>query len=381
MSRRLLFVVNELDFFLSHRLPLALAARDAGYDVHVATRPGTSTARLLALGFPHHCVPLSRSGKNVLVELRSIWTIWRLMRELRPDIVHLVTIKPVLYGGIAARIAGVPCAVAAVSGLGFVFTGVGLQSRLLRGVVTALYRAALAHPNLCVIFQNPTDRQVLVGAGVVPAAATKMIPGSGVDLAEYAHVPEPAGPAIVVFAARLLKDKGVGEFVAAARRLRTAGSSARFLIAGTPDLGNPASVTQDDVDRWRADGDVELLGHRRDIAQLFAASHIVALPSYYGEGLPKVLVEAASCGRPVVTTDFPGCRDAIEPDVTGLLVPPRDVGALAEALRRLIEDPPLRQAMGAAARRLAQRRYAIQQIVALHLDVYRMLVEASQRPA
>ena len=247
--------------------------------------------------------------------------------------------------------------------------------------MTALYRAALAHPNLCVIFQNPTDRQVLVGAGVVSAAATRLIPGSGVDLAEYAHVPEPAGPAIVVFAARLLKDKGVGEFVAAAGQLRAAGSRARFLIAGTPDLGNPASVTQDDVERWRAKGDVELLGHRRDIAQLFAASHIVALPSYYGEGLPKVLVEAASCGRPVVTTDFPGCRDAIEPDVTGLLIPPRDVGALAEALRRLIEDPSLRQAMGAAARRLAQRRYAIQQIVALHLDVYRMLIEASQRRA
>lgn len=369
-AARLLIVVNELEFFLSHRLPVALAARDAGMQVHVATRASERAASLAALGLVHHAVPMSRSGMHPLEELRSLLALRRLMRELQPSLVHLVTIKPVLYGGIAARLAGVPAVVAAISGLGLVFSRQGLRASLLRGIVTALYRAALTQRRLRVIFQNPTDRDTLVGAGLVDAARTTMIPGSGVDLAQYAQAPEPDGVPCVLFAARLLKDKGVVEFVTAARQLRQEGCPARFLVAGTPDPGNPTSVTAADLARWKAEGDVELLGFRSDMASLLAACHVVALPSYYGEGLPKVLVEAAACGRAVVTTDFPGCRDAIEPDVSGLLVPPRDVPALAAALRRLVGDRGLRQRMGAAGRRLAEQRYAIEQIVAQHLRIY-----------
>jgi glycosyltransferase involved in cell wall biosynthesis len=373
LRRRLLFVVNELDFFLSHRLPLAIAARGAGYEVHVATRPGENAPQLRTLGFEHHTLELSRSGKNPFVELMSVWYLWK----LRPDVSHLVTIKPVLYGGLAARLAGVPGVVAAVSGLGFVFTSQRPGAHTLRRIVTALYRLALGHPNLRVIFQNPADRSLLMDLGVVRPEQSVMIPGSGIDLHEYREAPEPEGEPVVVMAARLLKDKGVAEFVGAARQLRREGVRARFALAGEPDPGNPLSVGEHDLAAWRASGDVELLGFRRDVADLFAASHIVVLPSYYGEGLPKVLAEAAACGRAVITTDWPGCRDAIEVDVTGVLVPVKDVNSLSQAIRRLIEDHQLRQRMGRAGRLLAERRYAIGSVVAAHLAVYAEVVARS----
>ena len=372
MNRRLLFVVNEAGFFLSHRLPLAIAARNAGYQVHVATRPGDGTADLVGRGFAHHAVQMSRSGRNPLAELRSLLALVALMRRLDPAIVHLVTIKPVLYGGIASRLAGIPAVVAAISGLGFVFSGDSWKARILRPFVTALYRLALKHRNLRVIFQNPADRKVFVAAGLVDARHTTLIAGSGVDLREYAESAEPGGLTTVVLAARLLKDKGVFEFVGAAKQLRSEGLRARFLLAGEPDPGNPASVGAQDIAAWKAAGDVEVLGFRSDIATLFSQAHIVVLPSYR-EGLPKVLVEAAACARAVITTDSPGCRDAIEPDVTGLLVPPRDVPALATAIRHLVEDAALRQSMGAAGRRLAERDYGIEGIVESHLQIYRSL--------
>jgi glycosyltransferase involved in cell wall biosynthesis len=376
-TRRLLFVVNEPGFFLSHRLPLAVAARENGYDVHIATREGDDVGKLQSLGFPHHVIPLSRSGKNVAMELRTVWSLLRLMRRLRPDLVHLVTIKPVLYGGIASRLAGIDAVVAAVSGLGFVFTS-SRRARLLRTIVLPLYRLALRHPHQRVIFQNPADRTALVDRGIVPSVQTVLIDGSGVDLREYSYEPETAGPPVVVMASRLLKDKGVREFVGAAARLRREGVVARFVLAGERDPGNPESVSEDEVAAWRASADVEVLGYCHDVAALFKASHIVVLPSYR-EGLPKVLLEAAACGRAVVTTDAPGCSNAIESGVTGLLVPTRDMGALSAAIGKLVADPALRQSMGRAGRRLAERRYAIEHIVAAHLEIYgALLAELSQ---
>jgi glycosyltransferase involved in cell wall biosynthesis len=379
LTRRLLFVVNEPDFFLSHRLPLAIAARARGYDVHIATRFGSGVAKLRSLGFPHHVVPLSRSGKNVAAELWSLWTLVRLMRRLRPDVVHLVTIKPVLYGGIAARVAGVSAVVAAVSGLGFVFTSKGIGAQLLRGVVIALYRSALKHRRQRVIFQNPTDRLALVDRGIVPVEQTVLLAGSGVDLRAYRYKSEAPGVPVVVMASRLLNDKGVHEFVRAAARMRKNGVVARFLLAGEPDPGNPQSVSEEDVAAWRSAGDVEVLGYCKDVASLFYASHVVVLPSYYGEGLPKVLAEAAACGRAIVTTDLPGCRDSVDPGVSGLLIPARDVASLCEAIRKLIDDPGLRQSMGRAGRQVAEGRYSIEHIVAAHLEIYATVLAEPRR--
>ncbi len=374
MSERLLFVVNCPAFFVSHRLPIARAAQGDGFDVHVASALGDAVGVIKSHGIQHHPLRLSRSGMNALQEARTFLDITRLLRRLRPDIVHLVTLKPVLYGGIAARIAGVPAVVAAISGLGHVFTAGDLRTRIVRSLVTLAYHLALSRKNVRVIFQNPSDRDLLVQTGAVTHDRIVMMKGSGVDLHEYRHVREPDGLPVVTFAARLLKPKGVCEFVAAAECLRASGVEARFLLVGDPDGGNIASVPESQIERWRSEGVVEVLGHRSDIADIFATSNLVVLPSYYGEGLPKVLIEAAACGRAVVTTDMPGCRDAVEAGETGILVPPRDVPALARAIGELLVDRSFRQRLGAAARTLAEREYGLERVVAKHLDVYRRLI-------
>lgn len=375
IGRRLLFVVNNPAFFLSHRLPLALAARDAGFDVHVATMDGPAVAEVRAHGLVHHVIPLSRSGKNPLQELQSIHALWRLCRRLRPDIVHAVTIKPVLYGGIAARLARVPAYVAAVSGLGYVFMRQSGGFDYVRMAATLLYRLALGHPNSRVIFQNTSDRQTLEDARVVRPGQSVLVRGSGVDLDEFPYLPEPPGPVVVLCVARLLEDKGINEYVGAARLSQNRGEGLRWLLVGSPDPGNPASIAEHAVRAWHEEGAIEWLGERRDIAELHQQAHIAVLPSYR-EGLPKSLVEAAASGRAVVTSDVPGCRDAIEPGVSGVLVPARDAVALADAVAELASDATRRTAMGRAGRELAERDFDIRLIVQKQLDIYDTLLPA-----
>jgi glycosyltransferase involved in cell wall biosynthesis len=374
---KLLFVVNVDWFFASHRLPIALQALREGYEVHVATTFTDRQEELQRLGLKLHALPMDRGATGPWQAFATFRRILQILREVRPAIVHLVTVKPVVLGGIAARVARVPAVVAAVSGLGFVFLAQGLRSRFLRIGVVALYRLALGHPNLKVVFQNDDDRAVLRRLTGLPWEHTVVLRGSGVDLAQFPLRPfPPEPPVIVVFAARLLRDKGVVEFVEAARLLRGEGLQARFLLAGAPDPQNAATVSQEEVDGWAASGDIEALGHRSDTADVLAGAHLVVLPSYR-EGLPKVLAEAAASGRPVITTDVPGCRDAILPTQTGLLVPVRDAQALAAAIRALVEDPARRSAMGTAGRRLAEEEFALDSIVQQHLAIYRTLVAAA----
>lgn len=378
---KLLFVVNIPEFFLSHRLPLALAARAAGHEVGIATGLGAAAARIAELGFTHHSLPLNRSGMNPFAEIRILWSLYFLLRRERPSVVHLVTIKPVLYGGLMARLAGVPGILAAISGLGTVFIGQSRKAVLVRRVVEGLYRHALGQASTRVIFQNTDDRDIFVRLGIIAPEKTILIRGSGVDLADYPLVPEPEGRPVITLAARLLKDKGVREFVDAIRLLRARGVDARFWLAGNTDLNNPSSLTDDEVDAWQREGLVEALGYRTDIAALFAQSNLVVLPSYR-EGLPKVLVEAAACGRAVVTTDVPGCRDAINPGHTGLLVPVCDAAALADAIQALLEDPERRRGMGEKARQFADENFRIEAVVEQHLAAYAVLADeaASARP-
>lgn len=368
-----LFIVNSPEFFLSHRLPLAIAAKSAGYEVQIATGPGEACHKIVELGFRHHLLPMSRSGRNPLFELKALWGIHRVMRTIRPALVHLVTIKPVIYGGLMARLTRVPAMVAAISGLGTMFTGRTQVRSWMRCSVEWLYRLALGHVNAKVIFQNPDDRAALIGMGAVREEKTALIKGSGVLLAAYSVRPEPEGMPVVTFAARLLKDKGVQEFVDAARRIKARGIAARFLLAGSPDPGNLTSVPESELSLWIKEGIVEVLGYQSDIPSLFSNSNIIVLPSYR-EGLPKVLIEAAACGRAVVTTDVPGCRDAIVPGKTGVLVPVRDSGALADAIQFLIEDSVKRRQMGAEGRAFAEREFAIEQVIDAHLTIYKELL-------
>lgn len=377
MTRRLLIVVNADWFFLSHRLPIAIEAQRHGYKVHIAAGLTDKLDELRRYGLVVHPLALERSSASLSNAWRTMVELWTVFRAVRPDVVHLVTIKPVLLGGLVARFSGVPAVVAAVSGLGFVFVSRGAKAAVRRWLVGALYRVALGHRNLKVIFQNPDDLSRLARVVHLPASKVEMIRGSGVDLSQYRLTPLPSGVPVVVLAARLLADKGVREFVQAARLLKQRGAMARFCLVGTVDPANPASLTDADLAQWSSEGVVELWGHRSDMPRVLAAAHVVVLPSYYGEGLPKVLIEAAACGRAVVTTDHPGCRDAIEPGVTGVLVPVRNDVALADAIEGLINDPARCRAMGNAGRALAERAFDLRQVVAAHLRIYQELVEKS----
>lgn len=370
-NKCLLFVVNCPAFFLSHRLPLALSARDEGFNVQIATMDGKHVEKIEQMGFVHHVLPLSRSGRNPLKELFTFFSMWRLFRQVRPDLVHLVTIKPVLYGGIAARMLKVPGVISAISGLGFLFTKrSSLKVSILRNIALFFYRLSLNHPNQRIIFQNPTDKNLLVKAGGIHEDKIRLIRGSGVDLKNYSMKIDSANVPIVVMASRLLKDKGVHEFVEAARILTSKNIKARFQLIGERDLGNPECVSDSSIQLWKEEGIVECLGYCSNIPELFSKAHIVTLPSYYGEGLPKVLIEAAACGCATITTDMPGCRDAIEPDITGLLIPARNVEALVQAIEQLIEDPDLRNKMAIAGRDLAEREFGIEKVVKAHMQIY-----------
>jgi glycosyltransferase involved in cell wall biosynthesis len=372
----LLFVVNVDWFFLSHRLPIAVEALRLGYQVHIATALTDGLVQLQSYGLVVHPLVLNRSNTGICNMLHTMWQLLKVFRSVRPDVVHLVTIKPVILGGLAARLACVPALVAAVSGLGFVFMASGTMAGVRRWLVGGLYRVALSHHNLKVIFQNPDDRSSVEKLMHLPINKVEMIRGSGVDLTLYHHTPLPVGVPVVLLAARMLADKGVREFVQAARLLKQHGVSARFCLVGAIDSENPASLTDAELAQWASEDVVELWGHRSDMHEVLRTSYLVVLPSYR-EGLPKVLLEAAACARAVVTTDVPGCRDAIEPGVTGLLVPARNAKALADALRELINNPARCKAMGDAGRRLAEASFDIQQVVASHLRIYQELINKS----
>ncbi len=373
MKKKLLFVVNVDWFFLSHRLPIALNAQQAGFDVHIATAVTDKLNELQSYGLKVHPLSLVRGGLGVLNAAKTLVELHHIFKTVQPDVVHLVTIKPVLLGGLVARWLRVPALVSAVSGLGFVFTAKGRLARLLQFMVGRIYSWAFGHHNQTVIFQNPDDRDTLVAASGLSTTKVEMIRGSGVDLNLYEVTPEATGLPVVLLPARLLVDKGIFEFVQAATLLRAKGISARFVLVGMVDSANPTSISQYQVDEWVAQGVVEHWGYRTDMPQVIASANLMVLPSYR-EGMPKVLLEAAAAGRAVVTTDVPGCRDAIDPGVTGLLVPVRDAESLAQAIEHLLANPEERTAMGLAGRKLAEAELNVSAVVDKHLAIYQRLL-------
>jgi glycosyltransferase involved in cell wall biosynthesis len=368
--RRLLFVVNDTAIFASHRLPVAIAAGRAGYEVHLAALDSGALDVLRAHDIGFHQLRIDRTGLNPIADLRMALELGRIIRKVRPTLMHTVTIKPVIYGGILARLLGVPKLVSAITGLGQVFTDQRSMPPPVRALARALYRLALGHRNSCTIFQNPDDRAFMVGAKLVSIDRTALIRGSGVDMACFAPRPEPPRPAVVVLPARLLWDKGIGEFVEAARILRDACVDACLALVGEPPPHNRASVPRETIEGWVREGLVEWWGHQTDMPEIYARSHIVCLPSYYGEGVPRALIEAAACGRPIVTADTPGCREVVRHGVNGLLVPPRAAAALAEALRELLLDPARCEAMGRRGRELAVAEFSVEHVVEATLKVY-----------
>ncbi|MEM7478868.1 MAG: glycosyltransferase family 4 protein [Planctomycetota bacterium] len=374
---KLLFVVNVDWFFLSHRLPIALEAQKKGYEVHVAT---TSTGRIDEIaqyGFQTYELSLKRSSMSFLDSFRAFLEIRRIYRCVKPLVVHLISIKPVIIGGFAARICGIPGVVAAVPGLGFIFSDKGVVASLRRFLVGFGYSVALGHKNLVVIFQNTEDKRTISEIARVDDKKVRIIRGSGVDLQLFTFVPLRTETPIVLFAGRLLKDKGVEEFVDAARLLKNEPDAppngVRCVIVGEPDEGYRATISAEQLTNWETEGAVEFWGKRDDMQKVISLAQIVVLPSYR-EGLPKVLAEAAACGRAVITTDVPGCRDAIEPNETGLLVPVRESEPLAAAIRALLDDTQRCREMGVKGRELAERKFDVRSVVNQHLQIYNELI-------
>ena len=321
---------------------------------------------------------MERGGISFLKDLRSVFFIWSFFKKEKPDIVHLITIKPYLYGGIISRLTKVPCLVSAISGLGTLFISTNLKSRLLRLFLKPIFKFAFNHLNQKIIFHNKEDVNLLQNWGALNPVKVKILKGSGVKLENFKNFQEQEGTPVVCFASRLLREKGIFEFVYAAKLLKSKDIKARFCIAGNLDINNPSGLNKDDLKKITEDGEVEFLGFQEDIPTLFSKSHIICLPSYR-EGFPKTLIEAAAAGRSVVTSDVPGCRDAIIPKKTGLLVPVKDYKKLADAIEWLIENPTERIAMGREGRKFAEKEFGIEKIVQHHLDIYEELLAINNK--
>lgn len=373
--RTLVFLLMEDWFFASHFLARAMAARQAGWRVVLVARQSAAARQIAAAGIEFYPADLDRRRLNPLREALTVLQLARLYRRIRPDLVHHVALKPIILGGMAARLARVRGVVNAPIGLGFVFSSPKLLARLLRPLAWLALRATLAPRHGVVIFENPDDRAELIRAKLVPPAKTLVIRGAGVDIARFAPAPEPPGRVRVLLAARMIREKGVTDFVAAARQLR---GKAEFWLAGAPDPGNPDSLREDELRGFAAEGMVRWLGPVADMAALLREVHIFCLPSTYREGLPKAVLEAMAAGKPVVATDIPGCREAVAAGETGYLAPPRNPGALAAALARLIDDAGLRARLGAAARRRVEAYFADEVVCAATLRVYDRLIPTGE---
>ena len=368
VPKRLMFIVSDLPFFLSHRKRLATAAKDAGYNVSIACPPDFAMASLVEEGFTVLPLKMHRGFHSFAAEWRTFCSVWQSIRQFKPDALHLITSKPIIYGGLTARILSIP-SLSAISGLGYVFTGQTLRHRIMKFVVTRAYGMSVNRRGSHVLFQNKSDMGLFRAAGLLKRVSVSIIPGSGVDLDQICPEPMPKGELVVLLPSRMLRDKGVLEFVAAARLLHSRGLDVVFRLLGDPDIMNPTSLTRHELEAFEADGSVEWQPHTTDISAALAQAHLVVLPSYR-EGLPKTLIDAAAAGRAVATSDVPGCRDAIKPGETGELFKVRDASDMADVIAKMLADRIMLEHMGMAARRHAEVTFDIRTVISKHLDIY-----------
>jgi len=371
MSKIVLFA--NTDWYLyNFRRSLALAVQAAGHEVLLVSPPGEYGARFRELGLRWEPLPaMDRRSLNPLREMRALAELIALFRREQPALVHDFTIKCAVYGSLAAMLAGVPARINAVAGLGYVFASNDRRAHLLRPLVRTLMRFALRGWRSRLILQNHDDARMFLDHRLIEDARVRVIPGSGVDCNRFVPRARPCNdPPRVLLAARLLWEKGVKEYVQASRTLRAQGRRVRFLLAGASDPGNPAAVPEATVRGWVDDGLVEWIGHVDDMPALFASTDIVVLPSYYREGLPKSLIEAAACATPLITTDMPGCRDVVTDGVDGLIVPPRDAEALCAAIVRLLDAPERARKLGLAARAKALAKFDERIVIRRTLEAY-----------
>ncbi len=366
MPKALLFANTDW-YIYNFRLALAMELRSHGYEVVILSPPGNFHDRLRSNGFTWIPFPLSRQGINPMGELRTLWQLFRIYRQVKPVIVHHFTIKPVIYGSLAAHILGIRGIINSITGLGHLFIDPGFMTRIIRSLAKVLYRVSLRRTQ--VIFENPEDQDIFIQNRLLQPEQTHLILGTGVNIRKFQPSTKTDDIPLVLFSSRLLITKGIQEFIEAAQLLKKKGLKARFAVAGIPDPGNPASVQQEQIDLWQKSGAVEVWGWQDDMPSTLAKADIFCLPSYR-EGVPSALLEACASGLPIITTDVPGCRDVVTHEVNGLLVPPQNPQALAEAIERLLNDPNLRAEMGRAGRQLALDQFSLERIIEQTMVVY-----------
>lgn len=372
-AARLVFVVNVDWFFLSHRLPIALRAQALGAQVTVMAGDTGQGHLIQGHGFDFVPLPIVRRGRTIRSEARTLWALLRAYKEIRPDLVHHVTLQPILYGSIAARVVCRRAAVVnAVAGLGYALS-LSTKKRGFERAVRHVLPHVLSRRGSIALFQNCSDRDYFVAGGGLRPEQTALIRGSGVDLDEFAPSPLPSGPPMVLFASRMLWSKGVGEFVEAATNIRRYCGEIRFVMAGESDE-NPESVTPAQLLEWQELGVVEWLGRVNDMASLIRQSSLVVLPTYYPEGVPKVLLEAAASARAIVATDTPGCREIVLHGHNGLLIPLQDPAALEKSIVLLLESRENLLRYGLRGRDLAASEFGVERVVSETHDIYRRLL-------
>lgn len=368
-ARKILFFVTEDWFFCSHFLERAVAARAAGFEVLVLTHAGSDLERIAKAGVRPIPLQMDRRSINPVAAFLTLCRVMAVYRTERPVLVHHIALKPILLGSLAARSLGIRHIVNAVVGMGYAFTSTRVLARILRPILTYSLKLLLNPPGSRVVFENGDDLRAFVASGQVRSETAVLIRGAGVDPGAFRTTRPMASSPVVVLVARMLWDKGIGEFVEAARILKSAGTDARFVLIGDVDTGNRAAIERSTLQLWREQGIVEWWGFRSDIPTVLELADIACLPSYR-EGLPKSLLEAMAAGLACVTTDVPGCREAVRNEDNGLLVPARDAKALASALKRLIADPELRMRMGRRGRERVENEFSTQQVVSQTLSLY-----------
>ena len=369
-----LFIIVNVDwFFLSHRLPVALAAQKAGWDVTIVTADTGKLKDIEAKGLKTINLPMSRSGMNIKEELGTMWFLYNLYKCERPDVLHHVGMKTILWGTLAAKFAKVNGVVNAVSGLGGFFAED--NKSLLAKVMPKVLKFSHNRKNLLVIFQNQEDRAMYVKKGIIDDSQARFIKGSGVNLQEFCYTPEPTECKVkIILTARMIVEKGVFLLTEAAEKLRKEyEDKAEFWLVGGID-DHPGAITKEQLDAVCDGKYIKWLGYRTDVKELLQQSHIVAFPSYYMEGLPKSLIEACAIGRPIITTQSIGCKDTVDDGVNGFLIAPKEVEPLVEKLRLLIDDAALRQKMGKAAREKAEKEFSLDVVIEKHLKIYQELL-------
>ena len=370
-----LMILNHIDWFWSHRLPLARAILDKGWNLHLATHSADQDKRLAEMKVKGCAMPAYGRGLNPVFLLTQLYATYKIIRKTQPDIIHAITLRTAFYTGLVTRLIGYKPVIFTVAGLGSLYTAPGFKMKLIRFLALPLIRFAFGGKGKFIIFQNPDDQKAMLNSGIVTEEKSTIIRGSGVDLKEFSFSEyEETGEPIILFTSRLLKEKGITDFIAAARILKSKEVKAKFQVAGNVYPENARSMTREEMQSYHDEGVIEWLGQCDDMPDLLKRTMMVVLPSYYGEGVPKVLLETAAAGRPIISCDAPGCREAVEHEVNGLLVPPQSPEDLAEAITKLINDPEKRRCYGAAGRRRVEEDFHVDAVVSRTIAVYERLL-------